>query len=132
MAGVTHGSMQAGQLERLAESKDRSANDAADVLALAKRAGLSLRKSGGLTMTGLLASASHSRHDEWMHWMLKDQGRSLRGCVSKTSVRFNETLVLCTSTPSTLSSSSAAQGVWNASHCATPFSLSLPTPVQFR
>lgn len=59
--------------------------DAAEVMRLAGKAGINLRASGGLTMTGLLSCASHSEHDEWMHWMLKNQGQNFKKFARSTS-----------------------------------------------
>ncbi len=64
--------------ERIRQSREDGVEDAAKVMRLAAKAGVNLRKTGGLTMTGLLSCASHSEHDEWMHWMLKHQGRNFK------------------------------------------------------
>jgi hypothetical protein len=64
--------------ERIRQSKEDSTEDAAKVMQLAAKAGVNLQATGGLTMTGLLLCSSHSEHDEWMHWMLKQQGRNFR------------------------------------------------------
>lgn len=62
--------------ERVRRSRELAAENTAAVMRLAARTGLSVRR--GLSMTGLLSCASHSVHDEWMHWMLKHQGQNFK------------------------------------------------------
>jgi hypothetical protein len=75
----------AAQAERVQESQQTAERNAAAVMRLAAKAGLKAHDvnstSGlthGLSMTGLLLSASHSQFDEWMHWMLKDRGQNFK------------------------------------------------------
>lgn len=59
-------------------SQMRAAEAAADVMQLAAKAGCNLHATGGLTMTGLLSYISRTKHDEWMHWVLQNQGRNFK------------------------------------------------------
>lgn len=102
MSSVIHGSTAGQNHERVMESKVRSDHNAGDVFELARRAGLNLQ-SGGLTMTGLLSCVSHSSFDEWMHWMLKDQGRNFK--------RHARRMVTKAHTPGTLSEAQVADSM---------------------